>query len=487
MNTRSEFIMNKASSQLNARRKLAAAAAIAIGVVALAGTTRGAGQYVTVDYPASTAAGELQVAVTYTIWIPDGVERLRGIIVHQHGAGTTASKEGSTAAYDLHWQALAKKWDCGLLGPSYHVQNEKIDISPGASELWFDPRRGSEKTFLKALGDLAKKSGHSEIESVPWALWGHSGGGIWSDVMASLHPDRVAVVFMRSGSALMFLSHPEFTRPNVPDALYAIPMMCNPGVREKPANEPKPEEDKRTVEQKMKGPWLGNLATCREYRAKGGLIAFAPDPRTGHECGDSRYLAIPFIDACLAMRLQDKGSKDQTLKPVDTSKAWLAPLVGDEAQPAAQFKGDPKDAVWLPNEAVAKAWMEYVKTGAVGDTTPPPAPFDVRVSAKGDRGAEITWNAEADFESGIRQFIILRDGRELATVPEKPVGKFGRPLFQSMTYHDTPDQPLREMRYTDASAKAGEKHAYAVVTVNGVGLKSEPSGESKILAGSREK
>jgi hypothetical protein len=30
---------------------------------------------------------ELQVGVTYTLWIPDGVTKLRGIIVHQHGAG----------------------------------------------------------------------------------------------------------------------------------------------------------------------------------------------------------------------------------------------------------------------------------------------------------------------------------------------------------------------------------------------------------------
>ena len=71
------------------------------------------------------------------------------------------------------------------------------------------------------------------------------------------------------------------------------------------------------------------------------------------------------------MRLPDKGSKDQTLKPVDMSKAWLAPVLGDTAQPAAEFKGNAKEAVWLPNEAVAKAWMEYVKTGAVSDTTPP--------------------------------------------------------------------------------------------------------------------
>src|SRR6266516_2979696 len=76
-----------------------------------------------------------------------------------------------------------------------------------------------------------------------------------------------------------------------------------------------------TAEEKMKGPWLGSLAAFKEYRAQGAPIGFAPDPRTGHECGDSRYLAIPFFDACLAMRLPDQGAKEQTLKPVDMSKA----------------------------------------------------------------------------------------------------------------------------------------------------------------------
>src|SRR6266567_880342 len=450
---------------------------LAIGVVGFGGTMRGAGQYLKIDYPASTASNELRVAVTYTLWIPDGVKTLRGIIVHQHGAGTTASIEGSTAAYDLHWQALAKKWDCALWGSSYHVQNEKIDISPGASELWFDPRRGSEKTFLKALGAFALKAGHPEIDKVPWVLWGHSGGGIWSDVMTTLHPDRVVAVWMRSGSALMFLVHPEFARPEVPAALYAIPMMTNPGVKEKPKLNPD-EPDNRTDAEKMKGPWLGNIATFKEYRAKGGLIGFAPDPRTGHECGDSRYLAIPFLDACLAMRLPEKGSKDHKLKPMDTSKAWLASFLGDEAKPAAEFKGNPAEAVWLPNEAVAKAWMEYVKTGATSDTTPPPAPFNVRVSPRGDQGKEISWSAEADFESGIGGFIIMRDGQELAKVPEKPVGKFGRPLFQSMTYHDTPSQPMPQMRYLDTTSKSSEKHTYSIITVNSVGLQSAPAIQS---------
>ena len=63
----------------------------------------------------------------------------------------------------------------------------------------------------------------------------------------------------------------------------------------------------------------------------------------------------------------------------------------------------------------------------------------------------------------------------------RPLGKSRRnPLvgsagsLQTMSYHDTPEQPLPAMRFLDKTAKAGVKHAYAVIAVNGVGLKSVP-------------
>lgn len=120
--------------------------------------------------------------------------------------------------------------------------------------------------------------------------------------------------------------------------------------------------------------------------------------------------------------------------------------------------------------------MEYVKTGTASDTTPPPAPSRVRVSAKAGDAAEITWEAEADFESGIGGFAILRNGQELAKLPEKlPANSYGRRLFQEMSYHDTPEAPVAEMRYVDRTVKAGEKHTYAVVTINSAGLRSKPA------------
>ena len=92
------------------------------------------GRYFQIVYPPSTVAGELQIAVTYTFWMPDNIAKVRGVIVHQHGAGIPAAQAGATSAYDLQWQALAKKWDCVLLGPSYRVLNDAIDLTPGGAE-----------------------------------------------------------------------------------------------------------------------------------------------------------------------------------------------------------------------------------------------------------------------------------------------------------------------------------------------------------------
>jgi hypothetical protein len=415
-----------------------------------------AGHYLEVTYPPSTQAGELQLGVTYTMWVPDSVTRLRGVIVHQHGCGSGACKGGETAAYDLHWQALAKKWDCALLGPSYQ-QDDKQNC-----RLWCDPRNGSAKTFLKALGELASKAKHPELESVPWCLWGHSGGGFWASLMQTAYPERIVAIWFRSGTAYAAWEKGDIAKPEIPPAAYAIPMMCNPGAKEK--------GDKR-----FDGAWTGSLAMFKAYRAKGAPIGFAPDYRTAHECGDSRYLAIPFFDASLAMRLPDKGNKDQKLKLVDLKASWLAPLLGDKAEASSSYAGKVDEAVWLPNEQVAKAWAEYVKSGSVSDSTPAPAPFGLKVTVQPDKTVEITWDAEADFESGMQAFVIQRDGKDLVQVPEKPVGRYGRALFQAMSYHDTPEKPLPAMRYLDRETKPGTQHEYRVIAINSVGLKSAPS------------
>ena len=115
----------------------------------------------------------------------------------------------------------------------------------------------------------------------------------------------------------------------------------------------------------------------------------------------------------------------------------------------------------------------------MSDTTPPAAPTDVRQQVNADGSVKLTWDAAADFESGLKCFLIRRDGQPIGQVPEKPIGKFGRPLFQSMSYHDTPEKPLPEMAFVDSTAQPGSKHMYEVISVNSVGLESASAKPGK--------
>ena len=407
--------------------------------------------YYRVRYEASTNPGELIFPVNYTAWIPPGVKTVRGVIVHQHGCGEGSCKSGLTGAFDLHWQALAAKHQCALLAPSYE-QPDKADC-----QMWCDPRNGSGAAFQKGLADLGARSGHPELPKVPWALWGHSGGGHWAGGMVLLHPDRVAAAWLRSGVPLLTADPNRATiKPHtVPDAALNVPLMCNPGTK----------EGVSVKEGRFAGVWPANEAFFTHVRSKGGLIGVAVDPLTAHECGNQRYMAIAWLDECLGARLPKETGAP--LKGIDTGDTWLAPLLGNEASPAGKFSGEKTKAVWLPNTRAAQLWMQYVKDTAIGDDTPPPAPTNVRL-----KDAEITWQATADLESGLAHFLIERDGEVIGKVPEDPKNPFGRAIFQGLQYSDTPVQPLVRMVFTDSKASTSGKHAYHVIAVNTAGLHS---------------
>jgi hypothetical protein len=249
--------------------------------------------------------------------------------------------------------------------------------------------------------------------------------------MQTMYPERIVAIWCRSGTALAYWERGEIDRPEIPAAVYGIPVVCNPGVRE-------------NDHERFHAAWDGARDMFQAYRAHQAPIAFAPDPRTAHECGDSRYLAIPFFDGCLALRLPDKAHVDAPLKPIDQQTGWLAIPLTFEITPAASYSGKAEEAVWLPSRQVADAWAEYVRTGYV------------------------------------TAFAIERDGQPLARVPEQEKARFGRPLFQAMSYHDTPEKPLPVMQYIDRTATAGKKHVYRVFAVNSSDLRSAASAPATL-------
>lgn len=415
-----------------------------------------AGEYFEVRYPPSTQPGELIYGVKYTLWIPEGNKPLRGVIVHQHGCGAGACKSGENAAYDLQWQSLAQKWDCALLGPSFE-QEDKQDCRK-----WCDPRNGSAQAFLNGLRDLALKSGHPELERVPWCLWGHSGGAFWSTLMQILYPERIAAIWLRSGTAFYAWEAGEIPLPQITAESLAVPMVSNPGLKEE-------------GHKQFGRIWSGSVEMFQQYRQRGALIGFAPDPHSGHDCRESRTLAIRFFDICLAARLPEPGGDPATLKPMREADGWFAPLLGSVASSPEKFDGDLRTASWFPSREFAEAWTEYVQTGNVTDRTPPDAPVKAAAKRLPEGSVEVTWSAAADLESGLTGFRILRDGQEVAVVKPEQESPLKIHSWQALAFHDTPTLREPAMKWTDATPSPDPQARYQVVSINGAGIDSPPS------------
>jgi hypothetical protein len=176
--------------------------------------------------------------------------------------------------------------------------------------------------------------------------------------MALVHPDRVVAAWLRSGVPLLEADEKRPTiKPHVlADGTLAVPIMCNPGT----------QEGVTVTDGRFKGVWPANQAFFKAIRSRSGLIGVAVDPKTAHECGNQRYLAIPWLDACLAARLP--RADGATLEPMPTAEAWLAPIEGGTPVPAAKTGGDLLESGWLPNAAIARKWSQYVTDTAVASS-----------------------------------------------------------------------------------------------------------------------
>ena len=377
--------------------------------------------YYRVRLDADASAGGLKYAVQYTVWIPPGRDRLRGVVVHQHGCGPGSCQSGLTGAYDLHWQSLAAAHDCALLAAVYE-QTDKTDC--GA---WCDPRNGSDAAFQKGLAQLGELSRHPELARVPWALWGHSGGAYWSGGMTLLHPNRVAAAWLRSGVPTIVRNDAGNVDPfEITAASRQVPIACNLGTREGVTDQ---SNKFATV-----WPRVEAFAAAMQAAGSGPIpLAVAVDPNTSHECGDQRYLAIPWLDACLSKRLADEGP----LASVDAA-AWHPVPAGPENLKTAFAPSR------VPTVGVASAWNDYVSGRPITDATPPPPARNVRL----DQG-RLTLEVVADRQSGLQSVLVESKGQTVATIPRTPTNRFGRPLLQGLQYSDT----------NQSAAAAGDRSA----------------------------
>jgi pimeloyl-ACP methyl ester carboxylesterase len=360
----------------------------------------------------------------FSFYVPDGVAKLNGIIVHQHGCG----RSGITVPHDLHWQALANRWGMVLMGTEFPTLFPDGDHC----ERWSHIENGSDDLFIAALARFASDTQHHELMHVPWVLWGHSGGATWAFQMAKRYAAKVAVVVMKS----ICERDPAFE-----PALETVPFLLATG----------PDD--------LGSCYPITTEIFRAYRAQGAPWAYVDEPNGTHECLELRYLAIPYIDAMLEARLI--GAPLNMLNAVQQHQGFLGEHGSLMVMPAASFSGEGSLSSWLPSASVGNAWRELVTTRSVTDPTAPTlTPTRLSYELEGEQ-ARLRWFAEADLESGIASFDVYQDGAPWVSVP----GSNRR--FQGHNYGDEPEPVEPEM-----SVLVPRAHAYRVALRNGSGLES---------------
>ena len=82
----------------------------------------------------------------YAVFIPDSMDLINGVFIHQHGC--TMEGRGMATAYDLQYQAFAKKWNLAIVGPDlYDSKNNCHD--------WKNAESGSAEALFKTLNEIA--------------------------------------------------------------------------------------------------------------------------------------------------------------------------------------------------------------------------------------------------------------------------------------------------------------------------------------------
>ena len=398
----------------------------------------------------------------YRIWIPEKTPELRGIIFRQHGCGQGARKLGLEHADDIQWQTLAQKHGFALMGSQIWAPEEDCST-------WTMPEDGSANAFLSAIKLFARASGHTELNQIPWCLWGHSGGAIWTLNMAYLYPERIIAAFSRSGGLSPVGSSYKRSLPKTPNsnaATLQVPILFCYGEREY-------NEGNRFYN------LIAGVHEVFEYgRKHKAPWALAVHPDSEHENSQSRQLAIRYFDKIIPARLPDPAhseNKVQVLKTLPTRKYWIGLHESLETFEASNLQSNLHESSYLLNKTLAADWESFCQNGHIPDTSPPAPPHNLRVEEEPYR-TKLQWNAYADMESGIQSFRIYRKGKLIGEIAGElnrrwnPTG-----AYQAWNYSDQPlnGRELLPMAFTDGDATNAPPEDYHVSTVNKEGLESK--------------
>lgn len=266
-------------------------------------------------------------AAQFRWWIPEGVQKVRGVLVVISGS----NGDSRDAVNDDEWRTLVSKQSFALMG----VRLFKAGRGPAYQG---DPDGKTSETIIRAVSGLAAASGHPEAANAPLAFWGHSAGSNTAERFALRNPRRTISVTGIKGTWGPGEATPQKCE---------IPILC-------------------TIGKTDNSDWVET--SCRNYeqgKLNRAVWTLAFHQREGHEAGGTRPLAVAFLDEVISLRLGAPGGPasppSPVLRKVELTSGWLGDPESLDAAPFRDFQGRKHTATWLPGPQTAAAWQTYLK------------------------------------------------------------------------------------------------------------------------------
>lgn len=254
------------------------------------------------------------------MWIPPGLDTIRGVLISGHGGGGGDSRN---FARDENVRALAMRLGFAVAG---------LHNFPGRSVY----EQGA-AVFFRALEEFAQLGGHPEIAHLPFVIYGSSNGGATAYGFVNHAPER-AICFVANVSG--------GGNPEIPvDAALGVPGVFVMG------------QFDALVQQRG----LDRVAAIMQYaRERGARWSWAVELK-GHEDGCSFDIYMKLVEQAVAARypasadpraglvqLQDLPEESGWL--VD-QQSWADGLV--RVAPWAEYSGAKAAAGWVLNQDLA--------------------------------------------------------------------------------------------------------------------------------------
>lgn len=274
--------------------------------------------------------------VKLDLWLPDGVEFVRGIVVISgHGSGETLFRLAEL-------RSIATELRLGLF---------KFVGNPMQRGFW------PQSLLLDQLKTFGKMSGHVELEHAPLFLYGHSNGTGFSALFPAYRPDHVwAWVSMRPGITFQVYQPDAAQVPGLVIFGEDDHFLARPSVAE-------------------------NLAVVPAMRKNHDAVwNFAVEPQTGHGPGEETWpLVFSFLRHSFAARVPadaDPRTGPVKLHPLALERGYLGQNWDSEIggyqnlliEPHVDFSANKSTASWLINAAYASDWQAFQRDGEIAPT-----------------------------------------------------------------------------------------------------------------------